>query len=502
VTDDGGGLRTQPGVSVEEFLDASPDALIVVSETGIIEFATAAAFDLFGYEPAELVGLPIERLLPVGMREDHVRHRAVYLESPTARPMGFGLDLRALRKGGGEFPVDISLVPDPRPGSRRVAAFVRDATRRKRDEDLLLFVNEISRITIEGWDTTRLLTMVAARARSLVGASTAWVAVRSPSDDRIEITAADGQGAPELVGATVPVSTSLSAKVMSDGHALLIDDMSAESLVISAARTMGLGPGVYLPMTAENGPIGALVLARLPDQRGFSDDEVRTAEVFATAAAVVFALGGARSDAEAGRLTSEQERIGRDLHDTVIQRLFALGMRLQATQPLAEGPIAERIRETVDAIDEVIREIRETIFHLGRRDADKPHVRNEIRGVAAEAVEHLGFAPRAAFRGPVESAITDTNLLELLAVLREGLANVGRHASATRVDVVVSVDGDGLTLTIADDGVGITDVPTAGNGTVNMAIRAERLGGSFSLTRRDPKGTLLRWNVPARSQEA
>lgn len=265
---------------------------------------------------------------------------------------------------------------------------------------------------------------------------------------------------------------------------------------------MGLGPGVYLPMTAENAPIGALVLARLPDESGFSDDEVKTAEVFATAAAVVVALGGARNAAEAGRLTSEQERIGRDLHDTVIQRLFALGMRLQATQPLAEGPIAERIRETVDAIDEVIREIRETIFHLGRRDADKPHVRNEIRAVAAEAVEHLGFAPRSAFRGPVESAITDRVLLELLAVLREGLANVGRHANATRVDVVVSVDGDGVTLTIADDGAGISDVPTAGNGRVNMATRAEQLGGSFSLTRRDPRGTLLRWNVPGQSQEA
>jgi signal transduction histidine kinase len=338
--------------------------------------------------------------------------------------------------------------------------------------------------------------MVAARARSLVGATTAWVAIRFPTDDQIAITAADGLGSEDLVGATVPVGMSLSAKVMSEGHALLIDDMSTEPLVVSEARTMGFGPGVYLPMTAEDGPIGALVLARPPEHPGFSDDEVRTAEVFATAAAIVVALGGARSAEEASRLTREQERIGRDLHDTVIQRLFALGMRLQATQPLADGPIAERIRETVDAIDDVIREIRETIFHLGRRDADKPHVRNEVRAVAAEAVEHLGFAPRAAFRGPVESAVTDEVLLEVLSVLREGLANVGRHAEATRVDVVVGVDAEGVTLTIADDGVGISDAPTAGNGTTNMAVRAEQLGGGFALTRRDPRGTLLRWNVP------
>lgn len=497
MTEEGSGPPAKKGnEELVDFFEASPDALLVVSERGLIEYASAATRVLFGYEPGELVGKLVDELLPPRLREGHVRHRADYSESPGARPMGLGLDLLAIRRDGKEFPVDVSLVPDPHPENRRIAAFVRDATRRRRDEDLMRFVNEISRITIEGWATDGLLRLVASRARLLVGAELAWVAIGSIDDDRIVVAAADGEGSSELVGATVPVSTSLSAKVMTEGRALLVKDMTSEALVISEAREMGLGPGLYLPMVAENGPIGALVLARLKDESMFAAEEVSAGEVFATAAAIVVALGDARSAVETNRLTGEQERIGRDLHDTVIQRLFALGMRLQATERLVQGPAAERIRETVDSIDEVIREIRETIFHLSRPDADKPHLRNQVRAVAAEAVEHLGFAPRIAFRGPVESTISDDVLVELLVVLREGLANVGRHARADRVDVVVSADADIVSLTIADDGVGLSHVPTAGHGIANMTVRAEQLGGSMALTKRHPTGTVLSWTVP------
>ena len=124
-------------------------------------------------------------------------------------------------------------------------------------------------------------------------------------------------------------------------------------------------------------------------------------------------------------MTSEHERIARDLHDTVIQRLFGLGMRLQAAERLAQGPAAERIRETVDAIDEVIREIRETIFDLNRRDSTDPDLRQKFRQVTAEAAGHLGFNPRIAFRGPVEATLDEELTNQLLAVLREALANVG-----------------------------------------------------------------------------
>jgi signal transduction histidine kinase len=341
-----------------------------------------------------------------------------------------------------------------------------------------------------------MLNLAAMRARTLIGVAVSWVAVRSREGDEIVVAAADGAGAENLLGATVPSESSLAAQAIARGRTVAVDDMSANPAVLAQARSASLGPGLYLPMLAEDGPVGALVLARGSSGRPFSPDEVTTAEVFASAAAIVLALGTARQSLEEIRLTSEHERIARDLHDTVIQRLFALGMRLQAAERLAQGPVAERIRDTVDSIDEVIREIRETIFDLNRPDSDGPHLRQQIRRVSSEAAEHLGFVPRIAFRGPVEAAVSEDIAVHMVSVLRESLSNIGRHARAHGVDVVVGVAEGEVLLSVADDGVGITDQPTAGHGIANMRSRAEDMGGSLTLTRRSPSGTLLQWRVP------
>jgi signal transduction histidine kinase len=404
--------------------------------------------------------------------------------------------LRAVRKDGTDLPVDISLVPTNLGGRWQVGAFVRDATERRRNEDLHAYVNEISRIALSGHDTDEVLELAASRARVLTAASVAWVAVQRAGADEIVVAAADGPGATTLLSQTVPAATSLAARAMAAGTALVIDDLTAEPAVLPAAREAGLGPGMYLPMLAEDGPVGALVLARGFGAVPFSPGETVAAQVFASAAAIVFALGSARQSLEVLRMTSEHERIARDLHDTVIQRLFALGMRLQAAERLAQGPAAERIRETVDSIDEVIREIRETIFDLNRPDSTGPDLRQKVRQVGAEAAEHLGFKPRIAFRGPVEAAVDEELTNQLLAVLREALANVGRHAHARAVDVVLIASDGNVTLSVADDGIGISDAPTAGHGTANMSARAERLSGELRLSRRHPTGTLLQWTVP------
>jgi len=241
-----------------------------------------------------------------------------------------------------------------------------------------------------------------------------------------------------------------------------------------------------------------LVVARSAGSPPFSASQVTAGEAFASAVAIVLALGTARQALERTRLASEHERIARDLHDTVIQRLFALGMRLQAAERLASDPVAERIRDTVESIDEVIREIRETIFDLNRPDSDTPHLRQQIRSVSAEAAEHLGFAPRIAFRGPVETAVSDELSVHLLAVLREALANVGRHAKASSVDVIVIASDGNVTISVADDGIGMTDAPSAGHGVTNLRSRAEMLGGEFTIGGRSPSGTLLQWRVPRR----
>jgi signal transduction histidine kinase len=336
---------------------------------------------------------------------------------------------------------------------------------------------------------------VAASARQLVGAAAAWVAIRAR--DVIEVAAADGTAAEALLGSTLPAANSLAAQAMEGGQRVSVDDMAAEPAVLPAARAVGLGPGIYLPMLAEGEPVGSLVLARLAGSPPFSDREVAAAEIFASAAAIVVALDTGRHAVEETRMTSEHERIASDLHDTVIQRLFALGMKLQATERLSDRVVAQRIGDVVESIDEVIREIRETVFDLNHPDAESSRLRQLVRGVASEATEHLGFSPRIAFRGPVEAAITDEMGRHLGSVLREALANVGRHARATSVDVVIIAAEDFITLSVADDGIGMSDSPTAGNGTSNMARRAEALGGDLTIGRRNPTGTLLQWRVPA-----
>ncbi len=477
---------------------SSPDALIVVGSDGIIEAASPTAETLFGYSPDELRGHPVEVLLPDSVRSLHTRHREAYARAPEGRPMGVGLDLRGRHRDGSVFPVDVSLVPTTVDGRMRVGAFVRDATDRRRGEDLLRFVNEISREVISGEPTPGLLQMTAGRARALVRAASSWISVQSPERDVMVVAAADGEAAESLMGAVVPASTSLAARAMLRGETVVVADMAAEPDVLTEARAAGFSGGVYVPMQAEDGPVGSLVLARRPGQAAFNAGEVAAAEVFVSAAAIVLALGTARQSLERMRISSEHERIARDLHDTVIQRLFGLGMRLQAAERLADPAVGERIRSTVDSIDEVIREIRETIFDLNRPPgADgAPNLRSRLREVVAEASESLGFKPRLAFRGPVEATIGDELIGPLAAVAREALSNVSRHAKASAADVVLSVSDGWVTLSITDDGIGYSPGPGAGHGMENMQARAMQFGGEFSVVRRTPAGTLVQWRVP------
>ena len=484
---------------LEEMFRSSPDALIVVDADGMIEAASPAVERLFGYRPEELENQPVEMLVPEDRQSLHRALRARYTEAPEERPMGLGRNLLGRHCDGSVFPVDVSLVPSSAGGRKRIAAFVRDSTERRRSEDVLRFVNEISRGVIAGEPTPDLLAMTAQRARILVGAAAAWISVQAQGGDDMVVAAVDGESADRLAGAVVPVASSIAARAMRNHEIVAVADMTADADVLTEAREAGFGAGLYLPMQAEYGPVGSLVLARRAGERAFAADETESASVFASAAAIVLALGTARASLEKMRISSEHERIARDLHDTVIQRLFGLGMRLQAAERLAQGPVAERIRATVDSIDEVIREIRETIFDLNRPESEHgTNLRDRFREVLIEAGDTLGFRPRVAFRGPVEAAIGEDLLVQILSVLRESLSNVGKHARARSVDVVLSAADGRVVLSVADDGVGISGDPMAGHGLPNMAARAEKMGGEMEISPRSPHGTLLQWRVPFR----
>ena len=204
----------------------------------------------------------------------------------------------------------------------------------------------------------------------------------------------------------------------------------------------------------------------------------------------------------ASLLTEERERIARDLHDLVIQRLFVAGLGAQALEShLGDDPLAGRARAIADEVDASIHDLRTAIFRLEHTrgaagGATPAEMRNAILAVADELQPALGVAPRVVFRGPLEATDHRTRD-ELVAVLRECLTNVARHARATDVVVEVDADPDGLVLRVSDDGVGPAPVRARpGNGMRNLARRAEALGGEFQVVSRADGGTVAECRLP------
>jgi signal transduction histidine kinase len=195
------------------------------------------------------------------------------------------------------------------------------------------------------------------------------------------------------------------------------------------------------------------------------------------------------------QMAEDRDRIARDLHDLVIQRVFGAGMRLSSMLPTATGTNETRLREVVGELDSVIRDIRTTIFDLQTGTSVRGGLRASVRKLAVDAGERLGFSPRVRFSGPVDTVVDLDAGEQLLAVLRESLSNVIRHAGAESVDVEVTA-GQDLVLMVSDDGVGPGSGGDEGFGLRNMASRAAALGGSFEMGTRDPQGTVVDWRVP------
>jgi signal transduction histidine kinase len=193
----------------------------------------------------------------------------------------------------------------------------------------------------------------------------------------------------------------------------------------------------------------------------------------------------------------ERDRIARDLHDLVIQRLFATGMALEGTSRLIESPkAAARVMRAVDDLDRTIKEIRSTIFALQTRDESGIHhgLRAQVNEIIDEAALSLGFAPSLRMQGLLDTRVPDPTGEHVLAVLREALSNVVRHAKATQVDVEIAVDRD-LVLSVRDNGVGIRD-GMRNSGLANLEARAKELDGTFTVGSAADGGTVLRWQVP------
>jgi len=198
-------------------------------------------------------------------------------------------------------------------------------------------------------------------------------------------------------------------------------------------------------------------------------------------------------------VADDRERIARDLHDTVIQRLFAAGLTLQATANRVDPDLRDRLQTVIDDLDGTIRDVRTAVFSLQATRPSERGLRGVLLDVTSEARTTLGFEPRVQFDGPVE--LIDEHIVEhLVPVLREALSNVAKHAKATEVRVSLRV-ADTVELTIADNGVGMPEAVFGGNGLPNLGARAEAIGGSLEHEVPDGGGSIVRWTVPVAAAE-
>ncbi len=339
-----------------------------------------------------------------------------------------------------------------------------------------------------------------------------WPSWRCPTTTVcLTVEIVDGHGAdagPAALGVLDVVSTWNAQRIPADSIAYAALADAANEVQTSSGRVLALsedetafGPALVLPLSTAGRVLGVLVLLR-GDQNGrFSADVLELAGSFGSQAAVTLVLAQARREHERLAVYEDRDRIARDLHDLVIQRLFATGMMLQGTTRIDDVPeaAAERVARAVDELDETIKEIRQTIFALHEPvDGPTDSARGRVLRETAQSAALLGFEPAVRFVGPVDSMLTAQATDHLVAALREALTNAAKHAQARRVEVVVQIDqGEGVLL-VTDDGVGIASSgPGRRSGVANIVGRAHELGGTCRLERvSEEGGTRLTWSVP------
>jgi PAS domain S-box-containing protein len=433
------------------FLSLMPDSAVAVDGKGTIVSLNERTEAFFGYAASELVGKSIEILVPERFRHSHRARRAEYSLGPLARPMGAGLNLYARRKDGSEFPVDISLAPIGSEEGQLIVAAVRDITERKAAQAVEAQLAAIVESSADG-----IFSM------SDRGVITSW----NPGAEAIF-----GFSRTDVVGHHVGL--------------YFPDDPVLEEL-LDSARSGRVSPSQETRWPRSDG-------ARIDVAIAVSPLAVGNEAGFSVVVRDISELANVRSERDRLLISADRERIARDLHDLVIQRLFGAGLRLQGALGLIDNHAAvTRVSSTIDDLDTTIKEIREAIFAL--ESAPGLGLRARVLEAIADATEALGFKPAVSFHGPTDREVALPVQLEATAVLREALSNTARHAHASRVEVHVTVH-DELGVLVVDNGVGVGK-PRRMSGIANARARAELLGGHLDVLPAEGGGTRFDWRVP------
>ena len=388
-----------------------------------------------------------------------------------------------------------------------------------RDRERWLRVEqEITTTLLSGAEEEEVLEMIAARVREVADADAAIIVLPSVGD-RWVMEIVDGDDADAFLGTVMPPD-GRAMTVLRHGQGAIVDSLS-RSRVLRVPAMRRFGPALYAPMQAKGRGIGVLILLREQDRTPFVATDLATAESFAGQAALALVLAEARHAEDVSTLLNERARIARDLHDLAIQQLFATGMQLESARTAVRAgehnprKLAAVLEAALAGVDDSVRQIRSIVHALRDPDASQALV-ERLRREASLARSGLGFAPSLVIEldGRLCSEDDDTVVAEeiaarvdadladdVVAVVREGMANAARHARASSVFVHVSVTGQGesglVHVTVEDDGAGVDPRSSRRSGLENLATRARRHGGWCALSAgAADEGSRLEWQVP------
>jgi signal transduction histidine kinase len=501
-----------------EVTDARYGALGVIGDGELVEFITtgmpAKQRRDIGTLPRGLgvLGLLIKEPRPLRIKNIADHPRAVgfpphhprmhsFLGAPL-QAMGrvFGNIYLADKRGAEEFSLEDQkslVVLATQAGVAIANASLYEETRLR--ERWLNALREITNDILSGADAQSILVDIAEHARELAKADTATIAIAGSTPDQLVVTAAVGARASALRGQAVPAVGSISGEVMRTGQPLVLEDASSDPRAHQPTVKLGRqGPALFVPLRVRGRATGTLMVANLKGGRRFDKQTLSLVETFADQASVALEYGRAQADLRRLGLMDERERIARELHDGIIQSVFAVGMGLQSAGLLAGSPeTAARIESAVGELDRVIGDLRNYIFGL------RPGILADRQ--LDEALRELGheIQERSKTRVDVEvdpelAAALSSRSHEVVQLTREALSNVARHAQARRTTVRLVRSGSSAELTIEDDGIGF-DVrsDSAGNGLRNMRERGAAIGGTLRVTSKAGKGTKLRLIFPS-----
>lgn len=495
-----------------------PDRLLVEFITVGVDTETRVAIGDLPHGKG-ILGLLINDPKPLRLH-DLSRHPESYGFPPNHPPMTsfLGVPIRVRgtvfgnlylteKRGGGDFSEEDEDVVVALAAAAAIAienARLFEATHRR--EQWLAASADVTDRLLQGADFAETIGLIVAKAAEIAQVDVSFLLLRdddhAADDLRLTIRAGFGDGTAPFLGARYGVSSARTALLTGDGSPYRFDGGGGRPFVPLDPNPVPdrfLGPGALVPLAASGRVLGVIWVVRDEGRPPLDDADVRMLQAFAGQAALAVEFSRATADRQRLAVLEDRDRIARDLHDLIIQRLFAVGLGLQGVGAMVGRPeVADKLHAFVDDLDDTIRDVRKTIFSL-QEPVDRPSgLRGEVLRIVTGSATALGFEPRLRLDGPLDAAVPDTVRPDLLAVLGEALTNVARHAQARSAEVEVGVDTTAgrITLVVTDDGIGPGPHHTPGHGTVNMATRAHRHGGECTLEPHNHHGTRLRWSVP------